>query len=197
VFTTTSDKLNFLAMIYLGLLVKEVVIKLKANSPDQYFEAMARFSHEKKVLYVVFAVIYVLELVFFLRIIDFREMDRTLAYTIKYTEKGLVLAFDLFLVIHFVKMVHFLQRTRKKRVFREERVLYWTHGAVVALTYCLTGVQFLTVALELTYPGYDLFSDPDVNLYLCFCVMNILTLVLSLGFLLLFYKIGARQQPKH
>lgn len=94
-------------------------------------------------------------------------------------------------------MVHFLQRTRKMRVFREERMLHWTHGAVVNLTYCLTVVQFLTVALELTYPDYGLFSDPDISLYISFCVINVLYLVLSLGLLLLFYKIGAHQQPKH
>jgi len=67
----TSDKLNFLAMIYLGLLVKEVVIKLKSNSPVEHFEAMSIFSRDKKVLYAVFAVIYVLELIYKLQLIDY------------------------------------------------------------------------------------------------------------------------------
>lgn len=58
-------------MIYLGLLVKEVVIKLKANSPAEHFEAMSIFSRDKKVLYAVFAVIYVLELIYKLQLIDY------------------------------------------------------------------------------------------------------------------------------
>ena len=66
-------------------------------------------------------------------------------------------------------------------------MLYWTHDAILCLIYGLSAVQVLTVALEFTYPGYDLFLDPRVNIYLSFCVMNVLTLILSLGFLFLFY----------
>ena len=97
-------------MIYLGLLVNEVVIKLRADSIEEYTEGMAQFSRDKKVIYALFVVIYVTDLIFFLRIIDFGSINSTLAYAIKYTEKGLVVAFDVFLVMQFVRMVHFLQR---------------------------------------------------------------------------------------
>ena len=58
----------------------------------------------------------------------------------------------------------------------------------------MAAVHFTTTALQFTYPGYDIFSDRVVNLYLSFLVMNVLHLVVSLGFLFLFYKVAATRK---
>lgn len=140
--------------MYLGFIVKEVVIKLKADSPEETARALKKFKIHKKVLYSIFGVLFTADLIEFLYYVS---------NTISYIAMAVYVTFDLFLVINFGLLVHFLQGKRREKAEWEGREIGLQHYVTLTLIYGLTAVHFTATALQFTNPGYSIFSSRLLN----------------------------------
>ena len=65
-FNYASDKISLLAMLYLGFIVKEVEIRLRANSREELDLQLAIFTRKRRIVFLVLVVLILSDFTLFL-----------------------------------------------------------------------------------------------------------------------------------